>query len=156
MGFFDSLTQGVENVRGKISARKDGRMQATGQRAKQQKRTRDSSLKVMFRIAAEYKAKVEPLDTAAYVSKEYEEEELGVHISYGLPEGAIRAKMEKAFTKSALKSKVTHGATKAAQGVKKTIRGAKKAGKALGEIRKELKAGLGSGKNSLYPPIKFY
>ena len=148
MGFFDSLTQGVKTVQKKIKTVQTQRAKAGIKASAQARDIRNRSLPLIRAMADKYSATVEALDTDAYVSKG----ENGIHIRYGTSKTDMQAKMDRVFSpagKSAVKSKIVHG-------VKKAVRGAKKAKKDLGEIRKELKAGLGTNKNSLYPPIKFY
>lgn len=148
MGIFDSITQGVKTVQKKIKTVKAKRAKASLKKGEQMRDIMNRSLPLIRAMADKYGASVEALDTAAYVSKGG----AGIHIRYGTPKTEMQAKMDKVFSpigKSAMKSKIVHG-------VEKAVRGAKKAKKDLGKIRKEIKAGLGTNKNSLYPPIKFY
>jgi hypothetical protein len=99
------------------------------------RKMRSRSIPTVKRVAAEYGATVEVLDTSAYVSKTIDGSERGAHIPYGIHPMEIRRLLDKAFIKSTLLSKVRAGV--------KTVGHAKKE---WGKVKKELKdAGFAGG-----------
>lgn len=150
MDIIGSIKKGIGTAQRKVTKYRAESESKSAHKATQLHNLRKKRLKVIAKIAREYGAQIEPLDTDVYVHKMIGHgghEERGVHIPFGMPVNQIRIKLEKTFTKSALASKVLHG-------TQHVIRDVKKTKKALGDIRKELKKGSkGGGGSSLYPKI---
>ena len=124
MGIIEKLKGMKQGVETKLEEReRKKKAESIALRAKRQK-----SAPLISKIAKEYGAGVEILDTSAYVSKKIKGEEKGVHIPYGLDSEDIRNKMDKAFHGSSTVSKV-----------KSVVRAGKQVKKALNE------SGLGRG-----------
>ena len=135
-------------IKTKIGAVKKKRVQAERARIRRQNeiiKKRNKHLPGIKRLAKKFHARVEVLDTAAFVYKNLGRREVGVHITYGLSEADVRRKLESAFTPSATSSKIIRGISAGARKIKAVK-------KDLGRARKDLHEALGGGKNMWEDP----
>lgn len=109
---------------------------------------RNKFLPGIQKLAHKYHAKVEALDTAAYVYKNVGNREVGVHINYGTSYLTMERKLETAFMKSAAGSKIVRGITSAALKAKAIREDLEEAGKAV-------KGAMGEGKGNMYEDPNF-
>ena len=127
-----TLAKGVTAIKKTINKKTAARRSANIKAANEQKARRDKSLPHIRKIAKEYGATVDVLDTDAYIHRGKGRDEVGVHIRYGTSSDEIRARLEGVMFKSSTASKVASGA-------RKVIETAKSGRKAL------LDSGLGGG-----------
>jgi len=131
-GGMKKLAKGVQTVRKVVAKKSAERHKAQVKAANAQKVRRDKSLPHIRKIAKEYGATVDVLDSEAYVHRGKGNDEVGVHIRYGTSSDEIRAKLEGVMFKSSKKSKLLAG-------VRKTVETAKAGRKAF------LDSGIGGG-----------
>ena len=139
MGFFNPITNAAKKVTGKVTSAVKKHEAKKKQEGIRLRKMRAKSAPMMKKIANEYGAGLEILDTSALFTKKVNGEEKRVHVPYGLDAEDIRNRVDRAFVGSSTKSKV---------------KSAIKTGK---EIHKALKeSGFGNGANMWGDPKNMY
>lgn len=122
---FEGITSGVKKIAKGVSAIKKtikkksaARHAAQVKAANEQKTRREKSLPHIRKIAKEYGATVDVLDSEAYVHRGKGKDKVGVHIRYGTSSDEIRAKLEGVMYKSSTINKVITGGRKVVETAK--------------------------------------
>lgn len=148
MGIIGDLRGKVQGFQTEQERKREQAQQDKARRESKMLKKKHHYLPQIQKIARDFGAEVEGLDTAAYVYKTDGNRQKGVHINYGEGPATIARKLEVTFTKSATSSRVIKGITNAAHKAK-AIR------EELGEAGEAIKGAMGDGKGNMFEDPNF-
>jgi hypothetical protein len=152
MGLLDKITGTISAVNKKTREIDEKNALKKKEAAKDLRFKRQKFAPIISKIAKEYQAGVEILDSSAYVSKSVRGEERGVHIPYGIDPVDIRNRLDKSF----LARSTTEKAKSFGKSIEKAVKTGKEIKKALGNSgikgggmwEQQMKGGGGGGLGS--------